>query len=126
MEKEDWLEEYNLLFKNPPIEGDYLYAYDSKGQKILTRLTVSCVTGQDPFIFTRIGLPQIVGCNLSWQTESKFQLYAGGMKCVMLPRTRNALVARHGLFDRTLFVPGLQVIRISNRGTSLLCEVIDV
>jgi hypothetical protein len=122
-ELEEWRREYDELRKNPPTDGDRIYAYDAQGNRVDTKLTVECVQGKEPFISTRAALPQTVGAYLEWQTQSKENLFRYGWKCILLPKARNALIAEHGLAAEEIYVYGIKVVRRSDSGTSFLCEV---
>lgn len=117
-----WKQQYEEATKNPPKAGDVLRTYDGTS----ARLTVELTEGRPPFIYGRAHVPHIVGQPISGfvlqsvDTKSNF-----GWKCVLLPKAREEIMRRFASLPDVIPVKALKVIRASQTGQSLLCEVAE-
>lgn len=118
--KREWSAEYDYFINNPPKEGDVLTAAESGAQVLLV---VELVEGNPPFIYGRAYIPEIVGSPLGWYLQSATTQNYIGWKTILLPRARTELIRKFGLQGETMEVESLRVVRISQSGRSLLCEV---
>lgn len=114
----NWQEEYDAMIENPPKAGDILVAQEGKAL-----LTVTCDEGKPPFIFGLVNVPEIVGSIVKWFLQGEDVEHFHGWKCILMPRARAELAKRFGLNNETMSVKSLRVIRQSQSGKSLLCEV---
>lgn len=116
----EWSEEYDSLINNPPKDGDILTTSTSDANVLLM---VELKEDSPPFIYGRAYVPEIVGHSLGWYLlDSKSQSFHG-WKCILLPRARTELIRKFGLQHESMEVRSLRVIRPSQSGKSLLCEV---
>lgn len=114
-----WSEDYDALIKHPPKEGDILGSMDDS--KVI--LVVELKDGSPPFIYGCVFVPEIVGQPLGWYMQSVDSLGMHGFKCILMPRARTELIRREGLKGDIIEVTSLKVVRHSQSGKSLLCEV---
>jgi hypothetical protein len=118
----DWKDEWQKHTDNPPKPGEILRAY---GEGSLARLDVELVDGKPPFVYGRVHVPCIVGHELGWFLQSIDSDQAHGWKCILLPKAREECLRRCGLTSATIAVKALRVVRASQTGNSLLCEVAE-
>jgi len=114
----NWVEEYDATVKNPPKEGDIL-----KPASGVAVLAVELTNGAPPFIYGRVYVPEIVGAELGWFLQSSESTGFHGWKCILMPRARTELIRKYGVQAEVLEVKSLKVVRPSQSGKSLLCEV---
>jgi hypothetical protein len=115
-----WAQKFGETIKQPPKEGTILKPLESDAYAILV---VELNEGSPPFVFGRAYVPEIVGAQLGWFLHSSKSSGFHGWKCIMMPRARSELFQRHGLDQEVIEVKSLRVVRPSNSGKSLLCEV---
>lgn len=115
----EWSQEYDQCIANPPKDGDILTTLEADSKVLLA---VELKAGAAPFIYARAYVPEIVGQALGWFLASDSQTFHG-WKCILLPRARTELIRKFGLQKETMEVESLRVIRPSQSGKSLLCEV---
>lgn len=115
----EWSAEYDALIKNPPKEGDILRSADDSP----VVLAIDLKEKAPPFIYGRAYVPEIVGSALGWFLQSKDSAGFHGWKCILMPRARTDLIQKCGLQSEVVEVTSLKVIRPSQSGLSLLCEV---
>ena len=116
----EWSAEYDALINAPPKEGDILTASTLDANVLLM---VELKEDSPPFIYGRAYVPEIVGHPLGWfLLDTDSQSYHG-WKCILLPRARTELIRKFGLQNESMEVRSLRVIRVSQSGKSLLCEV---
>ncbi len=118
---QEWSKDYDHHINNPPKEGDILSAM---GQDAEVLLTVELVEDHSPFIYGLAFVPEIVGAPLGWYlrgTDNGKSYH--GWKCIILPRARTELIRKFGLQNETMQVKSLRVVRPSQSGKALLCEV---
>lgn len=115
----DWSEKYNQAIKNQPKDGDVLTTMD--GNQAL--LVVELHEGSPPFIYGRAFVPEIIGAQVGWFLQGGEQQNFHGWKCILLPRARTELIKKFGLQSESMEVKSLKVVRPSQSGKSLLCEV---
>lgn len=113
-----WEEKYDAMLENPPKAGDILTTQEGR-----VILTVICTDGKPPFIFGTVNVPEIVGSNVGWFMQSENDETFHGWKCIIMPRARKELSKKYGVSSEKMFVASLRVIRLSQSGQSLLCEV---
>lgn len=117
----EWREQYDEAINNPPTKGGEILTSLVAGDKVL--LHVECLPGAPPFIFGRVYVPEVVGQPVGWFCQSNENQNFHGWKCIILPRARTELIRRYGLKSETMEVQSLKVIRPSQSGKSILCEV---
>ncbi len=115
---ETWSEEFETTQANPPKDGDILYPDEGKAI-----LVVELTEGKPPFIYGRVFVPEIVGAKLGWFLQSSETQGFHGWKCILMPRARTELIRRYGISEEVIEVKSLKVVRLSQSGKSLLCEV---
>ena len=116
-----WTEDYQRILSNPPQAGDILTAYGGD----YARLDVEIREGQEPFIYGRVHVPSVVGHPLGWYLHSFKTEKADGWKCILLPKAREECAKKRSLSTKKIKVMALRVVRVSNSGQSLLCEVAE-
>lgn len=115
----NWSEEYQRYLDNPPKAGDILSAYGDEP----ARLDVELTEGKPPFIYGRAYVPCVVGTPLGWFLQPATSDQAHGWKCILLPKAREECIRKLGVSEKILKVKSLRVVRVSQSGNSLLCEV---
>ena len=116
-----WNEQYDELIKNPPKAGDILVSVDDS--KVI--LAIDTVEGSAPFIRGCAFVSEIVGSKLGWFLQSVDSVGFHGFKCILMPRARTELIRRLGLKNEVVEVTSLRVVKLSQSGKSLLCEVAE-
>lgn len=117
-----WTQDFEDHMKNPPKPGAILRAYGDGG---IARLDVELVENKPPFVYGRAYVPCIVGHQLGWFLQSYDSTAAHGWKCILLPKAREDCLRRMGLKKLSIPVMALKVVRHSQTGNSLLCEVAE-
>lgn len=120
-EVEEWTKQYNDYLNNPPAAGTILRAYGDE----LARIDVDIENGKPPFLYGRAYVPCLVGSPLGWYLQSKDNASAYGWKCILLPKAREEAIRKLGLSDAVMVVKALKVVRMSQSGNSLLCEIAE-
>ncbi len=120
-EIQEWSDRYNEVTDSPPKEGDILVTLDGSPAKLIVEITPDV----PPFIYGRVYVPEIVGIELGWFLQNEENDSFHGWKCVLMPRARADLIKTCGLSGETVLVKSLRVIRPSQSGKSLLCEVAE-
>ena len=122
-ETDDWSKQYDELMQNPPKAGDILGSMDDSN----ALLVINTEAGSAPFIYGCAFVPEIVGSKLGWFLQSVDNDVQGfrGFKCILMPRARSELIRRLGLSNEIVEVKTLRVIKVSQSGKSLLCEVAE-
>ena len=112
---EQWGVEYKKTLERLPDSGEILTTKDGS----LAKLEFEINPGRVPFLYGLAYVPAEVGCELGWflQSEESF-----GWKCIILPKAREDCIKRYGL-QNPIYVKSLKVIRVSQTGRSLLCEI---
>lgn len=118
--KKVWAQGYHECLANPPKANDILLPFESE----LARLDLELYDGRDPFIYARVYVPSIVGCTLGWFLQPLEKNDSYGMKCILLPRSREAYIREYGLLQKVNSVRALRVVRASYSNNSLLCELV--
>lgn len=115
---EEWAAQYEDHIKEPPTEGDLLVTSDGSPIK----LEVELKSGQQPFIFGRIYVPNVVGEPVGYFMHSDKISSNYGWKAVLMPKSRDEAIKKLGL-KKVLYVKELRVVRLSQTGHSVLCEI---
>ena len=118
---QQWSEEYQKILNSPPSEGDILRCLGG----VEARLDVEIVGGRPPFVYGRAYIPCIVGEPVGWFLQPFDSETAHGWKCILLPKAREDCLRKRGLVDTKIKVQALKVVRASESGQSLLCEVAE-
>lgn len=113
-----WNEQYEEALKNAPKPGTVLTTLSDEPVK----LEVILKDGSPPFIFGRAYVPELVGCPVGWFAQGETDWTSIGWKCVLMTKARHEVVKRLGL-QGDLAVKSLRVVRLSQSGKALLCEV---
>ena len=119
-EFQEWSDQYDALINNPPKEGEILRPME-EGTKAI--LTIELREGAPPFVFGRCYVPEIVGEKVGWFLQSSEDSNFHGWKCILLPRARAEVIKTHGTKNNSIEVDCLRVVRQSQSGKSLLCEI---
>ncbi len=114
-----WNQEYDTFISNPPKAGDVLGSIDDS--KVL--LVIETKEGSPPFIYGCAFVPEIVGSKLGWYLQSVDSQGFHGFKCILMARARTELIRNLGLSSDIVEVESLRVVKSSQSGKSLLCEV---
>ncbi len=115
-----WSKEYDTHVKNPPKEGDILTTPSSD---TMVALVVELKEDNPPFIYGRAFVPEIVGASLGWFLQHDVDENFHGWMCIILPRARTELIRKFGLQNPTIYVKSLRMVRESQSGKALLCEI---
>ncbi|KKM87705.1 hypothetical protein LCGC14_1266100 [marine sediment metagenome] len=116
-----WNKEYDALIKNAPKAGDILISMDASP----VLLVIETVEGSAPFVYGCAFVPEVVGSELGWFLQSVDSEGFHGFKCILMPRARTELIRRLGLSNDIIEVKSLRVVKTSQSGKSLLCEVFE-
>ena len=115
----DLLSKYKDVVNNPPKAGDILTTIDG-GPAILI---VQVEEGKPPFIYGRAYVSEILDSSLGWHLLGDTNRSLG-WKCVLMTKARReALKKCQVTEDNKIKVKSLRVIRPSESGKALLCEV---
>ena len=121
-----WAASYKKTLESPPEIGAILSTFSGTA----TKLTAELKQGFSPFIFARAHVPDLLNCPLGWHLRDVDDNSFHGWRCVLLPRARAEVIQKIGLgelnaegTESTLAVKSLKVIRYSNSGNAILCEV---
>ena len=121
MNTQEWSECYNVVIKNPPKEDDVLTTFDG----VPAKLTVELNEGTPPFIYGRAYVPEIITDDVRWCLQGGSVSGYNGWKCILMPRARTELLRKIKLVDEFVEVKSLRVVRHSQSGKSLLCEIAE-
>lgn len=121
-EVSEWSTRYNEYLNNPPVPGTILRAY---GEGQMARIDVDIEQNKPPFLYGRAYVPCIVGSPLGWYLQDRDNTSAYGWKCILLPKAREEAIRRLGLDQPVMVVYSLKVVRSSQSGQSLLCEIAE-
>lgn len=116
-----WNEDYQKLVDSPPMAGDILQTNDGSP----ARLDRDLFEGNAPFVYGRAYVPEIVGSTLGWFLQGIGTKNTHGWKCILLPKARQECLRKLGILKSILPVKSLRVVRRSQSGMSLLCEVAE-
>lgn len=116
---QEWAEEYDLLHKNPPEEGDFLTTQDGSPIKV----EIELIRDREPLVFARMFLPMTVGARLGWFCRSMNDLDCHGWKCILMRHSKEELINRYGLGQRYIGVSCLRIIRKARTGQSYLVDI---
>lgn len=120
----DLLTKYKDTIQNPPKDGEILRSIDGTP----VALTVLTDEGKPPFIYGRAFVSEILDENLGWYLRSVHDEKSMGWKCILMTRARRDVIAKCGdteLAAGQLLVNALRVVRPSESGRSLLCEIAE-
>jgi hypothetical protein len=117
----NWKESWQKHTDNPPKPGDILKAYGD----VPARLDIELQDGKPPFVYGRVYVPCIVGHELGWFLQPADSTNAHGWKCILLPKAREEALRKLGMTKPTVAIKSLKVIRKSQTGGSLLCEIAE-
>lgn len=119
MNTQEWSKEYTEVSDTRPEDGTILKTIDGSPAK----LTVEISEDKPPFIYGRIFVPEIMSVPVGWYLHTADMETYRGWKCILMPRARKDLIKKIGLDGDHVFVQSLRVIKPSQSGQSLLCEV---
>lgn len=114
---EKWSEEYQVALSTPPAVGSIIKPIN--GDAVLT---VEIQDNKPPFIYGRAFVPEIPGQEPKWYLQNEEYRANQGYKCILMARARTELIKKCGL-KTEIKVKSLRVIKPSQSGKSLLCEV---
>lgn len=119
MSSKNWAKEYDQYKDYKFQAGEILTTFDGSP----ARLTIDLNEGKQPFIYGVVYLPQIVGQALGWYLHEYESDSFFGMKCILVAAARDKVLHKLGVGLLKHKVKSLKVIRYSNTGKSLLCEI---
>ena len=117
----EWSEQYSKVVNNPPKEGDLLTTFSGNS----AILTVELNEGTPPFIYGRAYVPEIITDDVRWCLQEEDVSSYHGWKCILMPRARTELLRKIKLTGETVNIQSLRVVRPSQSGKSLLCEIAE-
>jgi hypothetical protein len=112
------LQKYQDVVNNPPKAGDILATID--GAPAI--LDVQTEEGKPPFIYGRAYVSEILNSSLGWYLHGDTGRSLG-WKCVLMTKARREALKKCQVVDDKIKVVALRVIRPSESGKALLCEV---
>ena len=115
----EWSEKYSEITNNPPKEGDVLTTFSGNPAVLVVELK----EGTPPFIYGRAYVPEIISEDVRWCLQEENTNSYHGWKCILMPRARSKLLRKVKLDSDTVNVNSLRVVRPSQSGKSLLCEI---
>lgn len=114
-------EDFAKATKTPPTVGDILRPY---GEGDVAKLIIDLRDGEAPFIYGRAYVPCIVGQEVKgWCLQTPDTKGIDGLRCILMSRARDEIIRRHPDLPRSVNVKSLKVVRYTQKGTALLCEV---
>jgi hypothetical protein len=116
----DWSVKYQEVVNNPPKEGDILTALE--GDAILI---VEVAKNSPPFLYGKAFVPELPDIEPRWYLQNEGYKSPYGWKCILMPRARTELMQKCGLKGAFIKVKSLRVVKPSQTGKSLLCEVYE-
>jgi hypothetical protein len=121
MSDDKLLQEYRDAVSQPPEKGHVLKTLD--GSPVV--LYVQLEDGKPPFIYGRAYLSEVLDKTLGWYARGTGDDKMVGWKCILMTQARRAVVKQCGdqLAEGKLTVQSLKVVRPSESGRALLCEV---
>lgn len=114
----EWSEKYKQIIDSPPDNGAILRPID--GDVVLI---VETQDGKPPFIYGKAFVPEIPDIKPRWYLQNDEHKSHNGWKCILMARARAELIKKIGLDGDTVRVKSLRVVKQSQSGKSLLCEV---
>lgn len=116
---EEWLEEYDLLSKDPPKNGDIITTCDGSP----VRIDVEYAVGKSPFMYASVYVPSEVGAKLAWYAQGKTAQHIYGLKAILKPRSRDLMIRRFGIRTNPIYVNAIRIDRFSDSGRSILVDI---
>lgn len=113
------LNKYQDVVNNPPKNGDVLTTID--GSPAI--LTVQVEEGKPPFIYGRAYVSEILDSSLGWYLYGEGDNHTTGWKCVLMTKARREVLKKCEVVDNVIKIKSLKVVRPSESGSSLLCEI---
>ena len=110
----DALKKFEDAMNNPPTADSILNAFDDKP----VRLNIQTEDGKAPFIYGRAYVYELLGEDIGWYVRDAEDDRQIGWKCVLMPQARRDFIAKG-----CPAVKSLKVVRPSESGKALLCEV---
>jgi len=115
----NWRDKYLKVIANPPEEGTILKPLSGKAV-----LVVEVQDNRPPFIYGKAFVPEIPSIEPSWYLQDEEHRSHYGWKCILMAKARTKLI-RNSNLSETVEVDALRVVKQSQSGKSLLCEVVD-
>jgi hypothetical protein len=89
-------------------------------------LTVKVDEGKPPFISARAYVSEVLDENLGWYLREPNDERAIGWRCILMTKARREAIAHCELVDGDkILVKSLRIVRPSESGKALLCEVAE-
>lgn len=117
----EWADQYTQLSSTRPADGTILTPLGPPDT--LARIDIELTEGRPPFLYARAFVPNVVGVELRWALHELSRRRIFGWKCILLPRSRDEVIRRHGISKRMVGVRSLRVVRPAHSERCLLCEV---
>jgi len=113
------LKKYQEVVNNPPAAGTILKTIDGSPAV----LTVQIEEGKPPFIYGRAYVSEVLDDTLGWYLRGSGDDRSLGWKCVLMTKARREALQKCEVAEDKITVTSLKVIRPSESGKALLCEV---
>jgi hypothetical protein len=117
----DLLSKYSEVVSNPPEPGVVLSTLSGEPAE----LTVKVEKGKPPFISGRAYVSEVLDENLGWYLREPDDDRAVGWRCILMTKARREIVRHYGILPPIVRVKSLRVVRQSESGKALLCEIAE-
>jgi hypothetical protein len=117
---EKFREDFERISSAPPPEGAILRAFDPT-QPVC--LTIDLIEGKEPFIYSQAYVPTVVGCEIIGWCARTLNEPNRGFKCILMSKARDEVIRRNPGLPKQVLVKALRVVKLSQTGHALLCEV---
>ncbi len=121
MSTAEWGKKFQDHLNSPPGPDTLLRAYGDQCGAMWIQLE----EGKEPFIYCRVFVPQIVGCQLGWYLQGFDEKQHNGMRCILMPKSACEVMRRMDMEVEKHPIRALRVINISTSGKALLCEIAE-
>lgn len=116
----DLLSQYQEVVSTPPAPGTVLRTLS--GEPAV--LTIKVDEGKPPFISSRAYVSEVLDENLGWYLREADDRSLG-WRCILMTKARREVVQKCDIETGFVAVQALRVIRQSESGKALLCEVAE-
>lgn len=117
---EDFRTEYDKIASVPPADDSILRPLDPAGKVCIT---VDLQEGKEPFMYSQAFVPCVVGQPIGGWCARGDDDPNMGFKCILMTRARNEVLRRYPSIPEKVYVKALRVVKKSQSGKALLCEV---
>lgn len=117
----DLLQKYTEVVSQPPAQGTILRTLSGEPAE----LTVKVDEGSPPFISVRAYISEVLDEKLGWYLREPGDDRNVGWRCILMTKARREVTKKCGIQDGVVRVKSLRMIRLSDSGKALLCEVAE-